>query len=115
MSSSSPDLSTAVRTLLVGGFTLDSVIRNPGYAVLLMRRQDEFGAHQSYAFAITADRPLTRTEIDTAVITADYHRSQLVVVGTSCTAVPSMDWNRFVNLFGGPIYTSSPLEAGFGE
>lgn len=115
MSPSSPRLSTAVRTLLVGGFTLDSVIRNPGYAVLLMRRQDEFGALQSYAFAITADRPMTSTEIATAVITAEYHRSQLVVVGTSCTDVASMEWDRFLNLFGGPIYSSSPLEAGFGE
>jgi hypothetical protein len=114
MTASSPRLSTAVRTLLVGGFSLESVIRNPGYAVLLMSRQDEFGGVQSYAFAISEERPMSDTEIETAFITAEYHRSQLVVVGTSCEDAPSMDWGRFVNLFGGPVYSSSPLENSFG-
>ena len=107
-----PDISVAVRTLLGGGFELDGVERNPGYALVLATRTDEFGSEHGYAFAIAEDG-LTDTQVAAARITADYHASNLVLVGGRSADVPSLEWDRFVNLFGGPVFSATPLEPGF--
>ena len=51
-SESGPDLSVAVRTFLSGGFILNKVQREPGYALLVARRLDEFAVAHRYCFAI---------------------------------------------------------------
>jgi len=48
--------------------------------------------------------------VETAAITASHHRSQLVIIGDSRVGIPSLSWQRFTNLFGGPINSTSPLE-----
>jgi len=47
-----PDLTVEVRTLITGGFILESTHRNPGYAILSMVRPDEFGQVHRYCFVI---------------------------------------------------------------
>jgi hypothetical protein len=110
-----PKLSDAVRTLVGGGFSLHSVTRKPGYALLLMRRQDEFGAIQNYAFAVCEDPLLTVAQVEAASISAKNDSARLVVVGhTEDKQGPSVEWDRFLNLFGGAIHSTAPLDPEFG-
>lgn len=114
MNSTPPRLTTAVATLISAGFALESVERNPGYAVLLLSRRDEFGTRQAYAFAVAEDRLLTATHVEAARITANHHGATLVAVGETTAAVPTVPWDRFINLFGGPVSSQSPWETDFG-
>lgn len=108
-----PNLEIAVRTLALGGFFLDGAIRNPGYALLHMTRHDEFGIPQKYSFAVFENEP-TDDQIETAKIDVKHKKSNLVVVSPSVSGNPSyIEWDRFINLFGGPVIKSSVLEPEF--
>lgn len=111
-----PDLAIAVRTLVSGGFLLESAERNPGYALLHMSRPDEFGATHRYAFAVAEDR-FGPTQIAAATISAKHRDARLVLIGNTEDGgeAPVIDWDRFVTLFGGPVYSTSPYEPEFAE
>lgn len=110
-----PDrLSLTVRTLVASGFVLQSTSRNPGYALLIAQRSDEFGAVHTSAFAVAENRPLTDTEVAACQQSARYNNAQLVVVGSAACDVPSIPWDRFVTLFGGAIHSTSALDPDFG-
>lgn len=112
--SQTPNLVVAVRTLVTGGFILEDVQRNPGYALLLMKRVDEFGAVNKYVFAV-AESEFSQTEIEAIEIYSHHHQSQIVLIGDGLYELPIVQWERFVNLFGGPVYTTYPLEPEFSE
>ena len=109
-----PDLSIAVRTLTAGGFILESAERNPGYSLLHMSRMDEFGAGHHYCFAVAEER-FGHTQVVTAQIAAEHRHAQLVLIGPNNSTLPTVEWDRFVNLFGGPIFSASPLEPDFAD
>jgi hypothetical protein len=110
-----PNLQIAVRTLTVGGFTLEKASRSPGFASIYMYRYDEFGGKQQYCFALFENLPEVE-QIQAAEIAANHNKAELVIIGpTQVHDKPSVVWNRFVNLFGGPVYSYSPLEPEFGD
>jgi hypothetical protein len=109
---SSPQLSTAIRTLLAGGFSLLRAERAPGYALIFTQRTDEFAATQAHCFVVAEDA-LGPSQIDAARIAANHHNSQLVVVGTAPTDPNALSWERFVNLFGGPVTAASVFDTSF--
>jgi hypothetical protein len=108
------DLTIAVRTLVTGGFILESVERKPGYALLHMLRYDEFGATHRYCFVL-AETCLGTAQVAAARISAQHHHEQLVLIGPEGNSVPTIEWDRFLSLFGGAIFSSGPLEADFGN
>lgn len=108
-----PDLSTAIRTLVAGGFVLASVQRNPGYVLLHMDRPDEFGAVHRYCLALAEDG-FQEAHVAGAKISAEHRRAQLILIGHGETNdIPAVEWDRFLNLFGGPVLTSTPFEPHF--
>ena len=109
-----PDLTIAVRTLAAGGFILESAERNPGYILFHMSRTDEFGASHHYCFAVAETR-FGHGHVATAQIAADHRHAQLVLIGPNESSLPTIEWNRFINLFGGPVFSASPLEPDFAE
>ncbi|MBN1316519.1 MAG: hypothetical protein JXA42_13670 [Anaerolineales bacterium] len=109
-----PDISIAIRTLLMGGFLLEDAQRKPGYTILLMSRHDEFGASNRYCFALS-EQQLNSPQIEAAKIAANHHSAQLVLIDSKSDDVPTVEWSRFINLFGGPVYSSSPLEPDFAD
>lgn len=111
---SKSDLQLAIRTLVAGGFILQQAIRNPGYTILLMERVDEFEVVHKYCFALS-ELSLNGSQIEAAKIAANHHNSQLVIIGEQSADIPSVDWARFLNLFGGPVLRTSPLEPEFTE
>lgn len=114
ISAPEPDLPIAARTLLSGGFILDTVEPKPGYAVLVAHRLDEFGVTHHYCFAI-AEEAISPSEIEGASIAAEHYKADLIVVGDCDVEVPCLSWERFVNMFGGPMFGVSPLESQFQE
>lgn len=109
-----PDLSVAVHILVTGGFILEDVIRNPGYALFLAYRFDEFGARHRYCFVL-AETTLKLAQVEAAKIAAGRHKAELVVRGQSEAEVVKIDWPRFINLFGGPVLNTAPLDPTFAE
>ena len=110
-----PNLQVAVRTLTIGGFALEKANRFPGYALIFMYRYDEFGVKQQYCFAIFEDPP-EAVQIQAAEIAAKHNKAEIVIIGsTQVREKPNVMWNRFLNLFGGPVYSYSPLETEFGD
>ena len=107
-----PEIPVAIRTLIGGGFIIDNVQRNPGYILICAYRNDEFGAAHPYSFAI-AEAHLTNNQVDAAKIAADYYNTQLIIVGSCDKEVPMVDWSQFINLFGGAVLSTSPLESAF--
>lgn len=108
-----PDLAIAVRTLVAGGFVLVNVQRNPGYVLLHMDRPDEFGAIHRYCLALAEDS-FQEAHVAGARISAEHRRAQLILIGRGETNdVPAVEWDRFLNLFGGPVFTSTPFEPHF--
>lgn len=109
----SPNLEVTLRTLTLGGFLLEGARRNPGYALIDMDRYDEFGARHKYCFALFEHDP-GDGEIQAAEIAANHKGATLVIISPDInTSHPSIDWERFINLFGGPVFSLSPLEAEF--
>ena len=107
-----PNIAVAVNTLMTGGFLLQGATRNPGYMILHASRYDEFGTTQRYCFMIAEDL-LSEDFVSGAQIAATHKGETLVVVGLGEVARPHIEWERFINLFGGPIFNSSPLEPEF--
>ncbi|MGF1473051.1 MAG: hypothetical protein ACFB50_15105 [Rubrobacteraceae bacterium] len=113
-SASGPELSLAVRTLLSGGFLLDRVEREPGYALLVARRLDEFRVAHRYCFAVFED-DFSPSQVETVKIESKHYGAEPVLVGEGIADVPSLDWDRFISLFGGPILSLKPFEPQFRE
>lgn len=109
-----PEIPIVIRTLVTGGFTVDDAQRKPGYILINAHRFDEFGAINSYSFVV-GESHLTKNQIDAARIAADHQNAKLVIVGSCDLDVPTMPWSRFINLFGGPVISTSPLEPGFSD
>jgi hypothetical protein len=107
-----PDVTVAVNTLTVGGFLLTGATRNPGNIILHTSRYDEFGTTQRYCFFIS-EEDLSEDSVSGAEIAANHRKEVLVIVGHGDVARPHIEWSRFVNFFGGPIFSLSPLEPEF--
>jgi hypothetical protein len=73
---------------------------------------DEFGAGHHYCFAV-AEKRFGRAQVATAQIAAEFRHAQLVLIGPSDSTLPTVEWDRFINLFGGPVFSASPLESDF--
>jgi hypothetical protein len=109
---SRPNIQITFRTLLAGGFTWENPRREPGYMIFDAYRYDEFGAKQRYCFVLTDGR-LGEAQIANAKTTARRSNSQLVIIGEADDQIPQIDWLRFINLFGGPVFSSLPTESAF--
>ncbi len=107
-----PSLSCAIRTLICGGYLLDKVERKPGYSIIITHKYDGFGSVQQYCFVLAQDT-LNETQISAAQIAADYYKGNFVVIGQTKVETRKITWERFISLFGGPIFNSSPLETEF--
>lgn len=107
-------ISVAVRTLTAGGFILIAADRKPGYTLLQMTKYDEFGNVEPYCFAL-AEAELGEKQVDAAKIAANHYKAHLVVIGSSHVEIPQIGWDRFVNLFGGPIIDLTPFEDRFAD
>ena len=100
--------------MLSSGFVLDKVQREPGYALLLARRLDEFGVAHRYCFAVFEDE-FAPAQIEAIKIAAKHHGAESVLVGDGIADLPSLEWDKFINLFGGPILSLKPFEPQFRE
>lgn len=100
--------------MLSGGFVLNKVQREPGYALLLARRLDEFGVAHCYCFAVFEDE-FGPAQIEAIKIAAKYHGAAPVLVGEGVADLPTLEWNGFISLFGGPIFSLKPFEPQFRE
>lgn len=109
-----PELSLAVRTLLSGGFLLDRVERQPGYALLIARRLDEFEVAHRYCFAVF-EQEFSPSQIETVRIESKHYGAEPVLIGEGIAEMPCLDWDRFMSLFGGPILSLKPFEPQFRE
>jgi hypothetical protein len=115
LNSNPPNLQVAVRTLTIGGFALEKASRFPGFALIYMYRYDEFGVKQQYCFSLF-ENEAEAEQIQSAEIAAKHNKAELVIIGpTQVHEKPNVVWNRFLNLFGGPVYSYSPLEPDFGD
>jgi hypothetical protein len=109
-----PNIPIAVRTLTTGGFILKSTDRKPGYTLFHVSRYDEFGNVQFYCFAL-AENELNESQVNGATIAANHYKAKLVIIGRSPVQTPQVEWENFINLFGGPVLDTSPLESNFGN
>lgn len=107
-----PNLSTAIRTLVLGGYQLRAFERNPHYALLVAERIDEFGIPQPYAFALAEDS-LTAAQVAAARTAAVHHRAHLVLIASQAEENDHIEWLKFLSLFGGPVYSATPLQPEF--
>lgn len=107
------DPQVAVLTLTTGGFTITRALRTGGYGLVFAYRYDEFGVKHKYCFAFFNSVP-EPAEINSAEIPARHDQAKLVIVSPSESPEKAhVEWNRFLNLFGGPVHSSSPLEQSF--
>ncbi len=111
---SGPNLSLAVRTLFAGGFIPDTVQSEPGYALVVAHRFDEFYVAQRYCFAIFEDK-FSPIQVEVVQIAAKHHAAEPVLVGQGAAEVPTLEWERFMSLFGGPVFSRKPFEPEFRE
>lgn len=110
-----PSLEVAIRTLTIGGFILEGANRKPGYALIYMDRYDEFGQKQNYCFALFENDP-SKNEVEAARIAAKHKKAYLVVISPDIISnIPSIEWERFINLFGGAVFSLSALETEFAD
>ena len=109
-----PNIQIAIRTLLTGGFTLENARREPGYMIFNAYRYDEFGTRQRYCFAL-ADGYMGEAQVEGAQISAHEANAQLIIIGSAISDTSQIEWLRFINLFGGPVFSSLPIEASFAD
>jgi hypothetical protein len=109
-----PNIQLTVHALTAGGFILNKAERKPGYMVFITSRYDEFGNKQNYCFAL-AETSMNKNQVDGAEISARHHNANLVVIGQTEVDTPKIEWNRFINIFGGPVLNVEPFEPDFGE
>lgn len=109
-----PSVEVAVRTLLTGGFVLEAVDRNPGYALLRLHRMDEFGAVSRYCFMLS-EAAATEPQLSAARIAAGHDGAHLIVVADASILGPEprVSWPQLLQLLGGPVLSTGPLDANF--
>lgn len=110
--SSKPDIAVAIDTLTSAGFLLEGATRNPGYILFHSSRHDEFGSTQRYCFLV-AEALLSEEAIAGAQIAANHNGETLVAIGNGDVTQIHIEWERFLNLFGGPILSFTPLDPEF--
>jgi len=106
---SSTKIHITIRTLLSGGFIIQTVRREPGYMLFIAYRYDEFGTKQRYCFAL-ADGLMGDAQIEGVKIFARRSQAVPVIVAEAVTDLPTIEWLRFVILFGGPVNDATPLD-----
>lgn len=109
-----PAFPLVVRALLYGGFDLDRVEREPGYALFVASRPDEFGVPHRYCFAVFEEE-FSFSQVETVKIEAEHYGAEPVLVGEGNADVPRLGWDRFIGLFGGPVLSLKPFEPRFRE
>jgi len=109
-----PHLPTAIRTLLAAGFSVLRAERAPGYALIVTQRTDEFGATHVHSFQV-AEGALGPAQLEAARIASNHHGSQLVIVGSAAGEPHALSWERFINLFGGPVSATSVFDPSFAD
>lgn len=109
-----PEFALVVRALLYGGFDLDRVEREPGYALFVASRRDEFGVARRYCFAVFEDG-FASSQVQMVKIEAQHYGAEPVLVGEGDADVVSLGWDRFIGLFGGPVLSLKPFEPHFRE
>ncbi|MDD5368035.1 MAG: hypothetical protein PHQ40_03025 [Anaerolineaceae bacterium] len=107
-----PNIQVTIRTLLSGGFVIEGARREPGYMLIHAFRYDEFGTRQRYCFAL-AEVEMGDVQIEGVRIAANQQNAQPVIIGVVSTEFPQIQWLRFINLFGGPVFSSMPLNPSF--
>ncbi len=109
------DFRIIIRTLVTSGFVLITVEHNPGYVLIHMYRYDEFGLKNNYTFLLCEGDNLDENLLSGAQISTKHHNSQLVIIGSNGPETPSIDWNTFIGIFGGSVYSINALEIEFGK
>lgn len=109
-----PEFPLVVRALLYGGFDLDRVEREPGYALFVASRPDEFGVSRRYCFAVF-EEGFSSPQVETVKIEAEHYGAEPVLVGEGNADVTNLGWDRFISLFGGPVLSLKPFEPRFRE
>ena len=104
-----PTISNVIRILLCGGYELEKAESKPGFSTLICHKLDDFGSELRYCF-IVSKNSLNRTQIEAAKIEAIQYEATPVVIGETEADIVSIEWLRFVNLFGGLVLSISPIE-----
>lgn len=108
-----PHLQRAGRTLIAAGFRILNVVRNPGYVFIVAERRDEFGASHRYAFALSEGAKLVEAQVRGVEVAASHHNAVPVYIAREADGQEVVEWERFVSLFGGPVFSASPLDLDF--
>ncbi len=109
----SPHLQLVGRTLIAGGFRILNVVRNPGYVFILTERQDEFGVPQRHAFNLADGGKLVEPQVRGAELAASRYEAFPVFIANEAAGRRAIEWERFISLFGGPVFSASPLDPQF--
>ena len=109
-----PKIHITVRTLLSGGYVIQTVRREPGYMLFIAYRYDEFGTQQHYCFAL-ADGSMGDAQVEGVKIFARRSQALPVIIGDAVSDLPAIEWLRFVNLFGGPVDDTTPFDPLFSD
>ena len=77
--------------------------------VISAYRYDEFGTRQQYCFALS-DGQLGEAQVKAVEIISGHLHAVPVIIGEANTNIPTIEWLRFINLFGGPVNDVTPLD-----
>ncbi len=97
-----PQTQTAIRTLIVAGYSIEGSHRQPRHIEILCKQTDILGASIPYLIAVTDLNELSEPEIDDIYHSAENQNRTPVIV----TPIPSertISWEDFTEALGGAV------------
>ena len=97
-----PQTRTAIRTLIVAGYSIEGSHRQPRHIEILCKRTDVLGASIRYLIAVTDLDELSESEIDDIYHSAENQNRTPVII----TPIPSertISWEDFTEALGGAV------------
>lgn len=97
-----PQTRTAIRTLIVAGYSIEGSHRQPRHIEILCKRTDVLGASIRYLIAVTDLDELSESEIDDIYHSAE-NQNRTPVLVTPIPSEKAISWEDFTEALGGAV------------
>lgn len=97
-----PQTRTAIRTLIVAGYSIEGSHRQPRYIEILCKQTDILGASIPYLIAVTDLDELSEQEIDDIYHSAE-NQNRTPVIVTPISSERTISWEDFTEALGGAV------------
>ena len=109
-----PETQTAIRTLIVAGYSIEDSDRQPQHIEILCKRTDILGASILYLIAVTDAGEFSEAEIN-GILRSALNQGRIPVIVTPGPGDRTISWEDFTELLGGAVPSWQALSSEYDQ